>query len=149
MAPIGGAPSIDSGMHDFNGVAPALHSEQPLCSNPAVSNVHAVIYLLFSIFHRLPGGTPLSPTQPPYDRFPYGLVSSADAYARGLLRMPVPPPLTSEFMGMADYAPTYFLDLMDDDGESDGSSIGDMVPSHHLSRECAMVDAPGHPPTEA
>ena len=62
MAPVGGAPSIGSGTpDDFNDEAPALQSEQTLCSNPAVSNVHAVIYLLFSIFHRLSGGTPLSP----------------------------------------------------------------------------------------
>ena len=53
------------------------------------------------------------------------------------------PPLMSEFMGMASYAPTYFLDLMDDDVESDGSSIGDVVPSHRPSWECVMVDAPG------
>ena len=52
-------------------------------------------------------------------------------------------------MGMASYAPTYFLDLMDDDVESDGSSIGDMAPSHHPSRECAMADALGHPSAEA
>ena len=62
MAPIGGAPSLGSGTHDdFNDEAPALHSEQMLCSNLAVSNVHAVIYLLFSIFRRLSGGTLLSP----------------------------------------------------------------------------------------
>ena len=48
-------------------------------------------------------------------------------------------------MGMASYAPTYFLDLMDDDVESDGSSISDVAPSHRLSRECAMVDALGQP----
>ena len=36
----------------------------------------------------------------------------------------------SEFMGMVSYAPTYFLDLMDDNVESDSSSIGDMAPSH-------------------
>ena len=48
---IGGAPSIGSGTHDdFNNEAPALHSEQTLCSNPSVSNVHAVIYSLFTIF---------------------------------------------------------------------------------------------------
>ena len=56
------------------------------------------------------------------------------------------PPLTSEFMGMANYAPTCFLDLMDDDVESDGSSIGDVAPNHRPSRECAMADAPGQPP---
>ena len=56
------------------------------------------------------------------------------------------PPLTSEFVGMASYAPTYFLDLMDDDVESDGSSIGDMAPSHRPSQECTVVDAPGQPP---
>ena len=87
--------------------------------------------------------------RPPYDQFPYDLVSSADAYARGLRRMPAPPPLASEFVGMASYAPTCFLDLMDDDGESDGSSIGKMAPSHRPSRECAMADALGHPPAEA
>ena len=57
--------------------------------------------------------------------------------------MPEPPPLTSEFVGMASYAPTYFLNLMDDDVESDGSSIGDVAPSHHPSWECAMADALG------
>jgi len=63
--------------------------------------------------------------------------------------MPAPPPLASEFVGMASYVPTCFLDLMDDDGESDGSSISNMVPSHRPSWECAMVDALGHPPKEA
>ena len=67
-----------------------------------------------------------------------------DVYARGLRRMLAPPPLTSEFMGIASHAPTCFHDLMDDDVESDGSSIGDVVaPSHPLSRECAMADALG------
>ena len=50
-APVEGAPSIDSGTHNgFNDEASALHSEQTLCSNLTVSNVHAVIDLLFSIF---------------------------------------------------------------------------------------------------
>jgi len=49
-------------------------------------------------------------------------------------------------MGMASYAPTSFHDLMDDEVESNGSSIGDvMEPSHPLSRECAMADTPGQP----
>ena len=52
-------------------------------------------------------------------------------------------------MGMASYAPTYFFDLMDDDGESDGSNIGDMAPSHRPYWECAMADPPGHPPVKA
>ena len=59
--------------------------------------------------------------------------------------MPAPPPLMSKFMGMASYAPTCFLDLMDDDVGSDGSSIGDVAPSHRPSWECAMADAPGQP----
>jgi len=78
-APIGGAPSIDSRTHDFDDVASMLHFEQTLCSNPAVSNLHAIICLLFSIFHQLPGGTLLSLSRPPYDRFPYSLTSPADA----------------------------------------------------------------------
>ena len=131
--PVGGASSINFGMHGFDDAASAVLFKQTLCSNPIVSNIHAVIYLLFSIFRRLPRGTPLSPMQPPYNRFSYGLASSTNAYAWGLRRMPAPPPLASEFVGMASYAPTYFLDLMDDDGESDGSSIGDMAPSHRLS----------------
>ena len=57
--------------------------------------------------------------------------------------MLAPPPLTSEFVGMASYCPVSFHDLMDDDAESDGSSIGDVVaPSHPLSLECAL----GQPP---
>ena len=67
-----------------------------------------------------------------------------DAYARGLRKMLMLPPLTSEFVGMAGYAPASFHDVMDDEVESNGSSIGDIVaPSHPLSWECAMVDAPG------
>ena len=70
-----------------------------------------------------------------------------DAYARGLQKMLALPPLTSEFMGMVGYAPVSFHDLMDDDVESDSSSISDVVaPSHPLSWECAMADAPGQPP---
>ena len=61
LAPAGEVFSIDFGTHDLNGVASTLRSEQTLYSNPTISNVHNVIYLLFSIFHRLSGGTPLSP----------------------------------------------------------------------------------------
>ena len=75
----------------------------------------------------------MSAPQPPYDRFPYGLASPADAYARRLQKMLTPPPLTSEFMGMASYAPTYFYELVDDEVESDGSSIGGVAPSHRPS----------------
>ena len=72
--------------------------------------------------------------QTPYDQFPYGLVSPSDVYARGLQKMLAPPPLTSEFMGMASYAPASFRDLKDDEVESDSSSIGDVMgPSHPLS----------------
>ena len=38
----------------------------------------------------------------------------------------------------------FFHDLVDDKVERDGSNIGDVVaPSHPLSWECAMADAPG------
>ena len=63
--------------------------------------------------------------------------------------MLTPPPLTSAFVGMASYAPTCFYELVDDEVESDGSSIGDVAPSHRPSRECAMADAPGQPPVVA
>ena len=79
-APVEGAPSIGSGTHyDLNDEASALHPEQTLCSNPAVSNMRTIIYSLFTISHRSSGGT-VSPTpQTPYDRFPCGLASPADA----------------------------------------------------------------------
>jgi hypothetical protein len=117
LAPVGGTPSIDSRTRDFNGAASALLSEQTLCSNPA----------------------------PPYGRFPYGLASSAYAYARGLQKVLAPHPLTSEFVGMVSYAPTCFLDIMDDDVGSNGSSIGDVAPSHRRSREYAAADAVERP----
>ena len=82
----------------------------------------------------------MSPSQPPYSRFPYGLVSPVDAYARGLQKIMALPPLMSEFMGMASYGLTYFLDIMDDDVGSDSSSISDVAPSHRPSRVCAMTD---------
>ena len=92
--PVGGAPSINSGMHDFDDVTSALHSEQTLYSNPAVSNMHTVIYSLFTISHQSSRGTVSPMTQTSYDRFPYGVASSTDAYARGLRRKLVPSPLT-------------------------------------------------------
>ena len=82
----------------------------------------------------------------PCDRIPYGLVSPADAYARGLRKIMAPSPPTSEFVGMASYGPSCFLDIMDDDVGSDDSSIGDVAPSHRPSHECAMTDAPELPP---
>ena len=89
----------------------------------------------------------MSLPRPSCDRFPYGLASPMDTYAWGLQKMLVPPPLTIEFVGMADYAPASFHDLMDDDVESDGSSIDNvMASSHPLSRECAMTEASGQPP---
>ena len=141
-----GAPSIDSRTHDnFNDVASVLHTEQTLCSNPAVSNICTVIYSLFTISHRSSGGTVLPTPRTPCYRFPYDLASPADAYARGLRLMPAPFPLTREFMGMASYASATFHELPDDEGESDGSSIGDMASHHHPSWECAVADAPGQP----
>ena len=61
------------------------------------------------------------------------------------LRDAVTIPLTSEFMLMASYGPTTFHKLPNDKGESDGSSIGNVAPSHRPSWECAMADAPGQP----
>ena len=59
-------------------------------------------------------------------------------------------PLTSKFVEMAGYAPASFHDLMDDEVESDGSSINDVVVhGYPLSRECAMANAPGQPPVVA
>ena len=75
----------------------------------------------------------MSAPQTPYDRFPYSLVSPTDACARGLRRALVPPPLTSKFMGMASYTPTTFHELLDDEVESDGSSISNVVPIHNPS----------------
>ena len=115
-----------------------------LGSNSTVSNVHVVLYSVLNTFRRLSIGIPLSLPRPPYDRFPYGFTSPVDADARGLRRMLTPPPLTSELVGMAGYAPASFHDLVDDEVENDGSSIGDvMAPGHHLSWECTMADALG------
>ena len=47
--------------------------------------------------------------------------------------MPALPPLMFEFVGMLSYALTYFLEHMDDNVETDGSHIDDMVPRHRLS----------------
>ena len=130
-------------MHDFDDAASALLFEQTLCTNPTVSNMHTVIYSLFTISRRLSEGTVLTVSRTPYDRFPYGLASPTDACTRGLRRTLAPSPLTSEFVGMVSYAPTTFHELSDDEAESDDSSIGDVAPSHRTSRECAMEDALG------
>ncbi|XP_066394046.1 uncharacterized protein [Miscanthus floridulus] len=142
--PIGGTSSIDSGMRDFDGATSALHSEQTLCSNPTVSNMCAT-HSLFTISHQSPGGNIPPMPQTSYDRFPYGLVSSADAYARGLRGMLAQCLLTSEFVGVVGFVPAIPHKLPDDDGKSDGSSIGDVAPRHYPSRDCAMADAPRQP----
>ena len=72
-----------------------------------------------------------------------------DVYARGIQKMLTPPPLTFEFVGMASYAPTCFYELIDDEVESDGSSIGNVAPGHRPSWECAMEDTSGQPPVVA
>ena len=59
--------------------------------------------------------------------------------------MLAPPPLTTKFVGMTSYVPTTFHELLDDEVESDGSSIGDVAPSHRRSREYAAADAPERP----
>ena len=53
---------------------------------------------------------------------PYGLVSPTDAYAQGLRKMRMLPPLTSEFVGMASYAPNTFHEFLDDEAESEAPS---------------------------
>ena len=129
LAPVGGTSSIDSGTRDFDSAASALHSEQTLCSNPTVSNMRAT-HSLFTISHQSPRGNVPPTPQTPYDWFPYGLTSSVDAYARGLQRMLVPSPLAFEFVGMAGCAPAVFHELLDNEGESDSSSISDVAPCH-------------------
>ena len=59
--------------------------------------------------------------------------------------MLAPSPLASEFVGIAGRAPATFHKLPDDEGESDGSSIGDVAPRHRSSQEYAMADAPRQP----
>ena len=63
--------------------------------------------------------------------------------------MLAPSPLTSEFVGMAGSAPIVSHKLPDNEGESDGSSIGDVASRHHPSWECAMPDGPAQPPVGA
>ena len=147
--PVGETPSIDSGTRDFNGAASALYSEQTLCSNPTISNTRTFIRPLFTISHRSPGGTGPPTPQTPYGRFSYDLASSTDAYAQGLRRALAPSLLTSEFVGMAGFTPVVSHELPVNEGESDGSSIGDVAPHHHPSRECAMADGPGQLPLVA
>ena len=59
------------------------------------------------------------------------------------------PPPTSEFVGMTSSAPTVSHELPDNEGKSDGSSIGDVAFRHHPSWKCAMVDGPAQPPVVA
>jgi len=60
--------------------------------------------------------------------------------------MLAPSPLMSEFVGMIGSAPVVSHELLDNEGESDGSSISDVASHHHPSRECAMADGPAQPP---
>ena len=99
MSTGGGAPSTGPRPLDLNVETLALRLEPMLGSNPTVSDIHIILYSLFNTFCRLSGGTPLSPPQPPCDRFPYGFASPMDVCARGLRRMlTLPPPFTSSSM---------------------------------------------------
>ena len=69
-APVGGTSSIDSGTRYFDAATSALHSEQTLCSNLAVSNMRTTTRSLFTISHQSPRGNVPPTPQTPYDRFP-------------------------------------------------------------------------------
>ena len=87
----------------------------------------------------------MSAPQPPYDRFPYGIMSPMDAYARGFRRKPMSPPLVSEFVGMASYAPTYFLNLIIQEFRESGGSIARH--SHEFGCERGRRQHPLEPPS--
>ena len=91
-------------LNDLNVETLVLRLEPMLGSKPMVSDVHFVLYSLFNTFHRVFGGTPLSPPQQSCNRFPYDFVSPIDACTWGHRRMLTPPPLTSKFVGMVGYA---------------------------------------------
>ena len=79
LALVGGAPSTGSEMHDdFNNEASVLYSEQTLCSNPAVSNMHVVIYYLPPIIgrDRIVCTATTIPPVPLWPRVPRGRVRS-------------------------------------------------------------------------
>ena len=81
----GGAPSTGPGpLDDLNVETPTLRLEPMLGSNPTVSDVHIVLYSLFNTFSQLSRGNPLTPLQPPCNRFPYGIASPMDACTWGL-----------------------------------------------------------------
>ena len=105
--------------------------------------------LLFTLYLLSPADYPEGPYCPHHNYRTTGSpTASRPPLTRtlgGLQRTLAPSPLTSEFVGMASYAPTTFHELLDDEVENDGSSIGDVAPSHRPSRECAMANASGQP----
>lgn len=65
---------------------------------------------------------------PPQGFFPFGLSSLVDAYVQGLQRVMMPSLPPCEYVGMADYAPASFLELLCNETlESDGSTDGDAM----------------------
>jgi len=97
------------------------------------------MYILFFTHYLISSADSLEgPRCPHHDRHATGSPTAsrppANADARGLRKMLTPPPLTSEFVGMEGYTPASFHNLVEDEVERDGSSIGDVVaPSHPLS----------------
>lgn len=128
-------------LDDLDVEALALRIKSVLGMSPMVNDVDTIMYSLANIFSQLSGGASLSPPCSPRAWLPFGLASPTDAYARGLWRVMTSFLHPCEFVGMVDYAFASFHDLCDDELESDGSSIGDvMALDHPLSRECTMVD---------
>jgi hypothetical protein len=96
---------------------------------------------------QLTGGEPLSPdilTQGASMAFPYGLCNATQVIEHHVVWLSSPTPVSTEFVGMADF----FMEKIHDRPTSDLESIfgsASSKGSHHLLRECFMAEtSEGH-----
>jgi len=104
-------------------------------------------HLTFSfanVMTRLAGGKPLSPEyliQSASTALLFGLCNTTKTIGHLVAQRMPPSPVNDEFMGMTEYVPESFHDLLVEEPESPSGSNSSRG-SHHPSRECFMTGTP-------
>lgn len=99
-------------------------------------------FCFVNVMTQLIGGEPISPdilTGDASAAFPFGLCNAAVTVASLVARGHMPTPADIEFIGMADHVVDSIYNILSSGSETlfdSDSSAG----SHHLSRECFMVE---------
>ena len=159
LAPPPPSTSLDSAVEVFEKLqlnAPAAHAPERnqlpdssygklrvnLGPPPSQEDLHALAFSFVNIVAELNGGEPISPDvsiRNASAAFPFGLRNAAGTFTSLATRRSYLPPMSSELVGMVDYAEGSVHDLLASGSESSAKSNSGEG-SHHPSRECFMAE---------